>query len=170
MIKGMNDLNKAIFAELKEFGISKVTCSTSYSYGTDNEDIEYKLTFTEEDKWFMDFVKTRFNLEIKYPFIMSLLHEVGHHKTFEDIEGTCIEEFCDNEKERITNEMETATLERKIELENQYFNLPDEIVATKWAVDYIKCHPLRVMRMWKKIQKALLKFYTENGVNEDDTD
>ena len=47
-------------------------------------------------------------------------------------------------------------------LEYQYFNLPDEIIATKWAVDYMTKNKDEIKEMWKRIEKEILKFYEKN--------
>jgi hypothetical protein len=58
--------------------------------------------------------------------------------------------------------MQTANAARTRVLEYQYFNLPDEIMATQWAVNYAKKYPTRVQRMWEDIQDALTEFYKAN--------
>ena len=161
-VKGAKVLNKAITKELSTFGIKKAICTDEYSYIFDKEIVTYKLTEgTVEDKWFTKFIKERFDYDVRYPFIISLLHEVGHHKTSDDISDG-VYNFCMAEKERINEEMLTATGKESKKLEWQYFNLPDEIMATKWAVDYAKKHPKKIKKMWKKSQKALLEFYQKN--------
>ena len=163
-VKGTKALNKAISTELVPFGISKAVCSDEYAYHFDDEHITFKLTEgTTEDLWFTEFIKERFNYEVRYPFVMSLLHEVGHHKANDEIDGM-IYDFCMTEKERISAEMETADAEKSKVLEWQYYNLPDEIMATQWAVAYAKKHPKKVKKMWAKMQSALMEFYKKNGV------
>lgn len=164
-IKGLKKLNKAVSAELAPFGITKAICGTEYSYIYSDESITFKITEgTIEDIWFAEFVKNRFGLETE-SFILGILHEIGHHQANDEIEGA-IFDFCTAEKERISAEMKTANEARSKELEFEYFNLPDEIMATQWAVKYIKANPNHIKQMWKKIQKALLKFYKKNGIEE----
>ena len=161
-VKGAKVLNKAISKELSAFGIKKAVCTDEYSYLFDKKMVTYKLTEgTVEDKWFTEFIESRFGYEVRYPFIISLLHEVGHHKANDNIVGD-IYEFCMAEKERISAEMINADDEEQKALEWEYFNLPDEIMATQWAVDYVRKHPKKVKKMWKKSQKALLDFYKKN--------
>ena len=161
-VKGVKVLNKAITKELSAFGIKKAVCTDEYSYLFDKKMVTYKLTEgTVEDKWFTKFIKERFDYDVRYPFIISLLHEVGHHKVNDDISGE-VYEFCMAEKARIQEEMLTAVGKESKKLEWQYFNLPDEIMATKWAVDYAKKHPKKVKKMWKNSQKALMDFYKKN--------
>lgn len=163
-IKGVKALNRAIYKPLAKFGISKVSLSNEYSYIFESESVTFKVTETIEDKWFMDFIKERFDYETEN-FIISLLHEIGHHKANDEIEGD-IYNFCTNEKERITKELENENItdERVKELEFQYFNLPDEIMATQWAVTYAKEHPQEIEQMWGEMLTAIQNFYTVNGL------
>lgn len=167
-IKGIKKLNKAISKPLKDrFGISKAVCTNEYSYIFEDESITFKLTEgTIEDKWFAEFINERFGYEVKYPFIISLLHEVGHHKANDEIDGA-IYDFCMAEKERISAEMQDADANKSKALEWQYFNLPDEIMATQWAVAYAKKHPRIVEKMWAEMAVALMEFYRVNGVFDD---
>ena len=163
-VKGEKVLNKAITKELLPFGIKKAVCTDEYSYIFDKEMITFKLTEgTVEDLWFTEFIKERFDYKVRYPFVMSLLHEVGHHKANDDIDGA-VYDFCMAEKARIDEEMKTANAKKSKKLEWQYFNLPDEIMATSWAVEYAKAHPKKVKKMWEKMRSALFDFYEKNGV------
>jgi len=166
-LKGMKKLNKTISAELKPFGISKAVCSDEYSYNFIDESVNFKLTENEiEDRWFTEFIKERFNYNVRYPFVISLLHEIGHHKANDEITDA-IQDFCENEKERITAEMFNADEDYSKKLEWQYFNLPDEIMATQWAVTYAIKHPKKIKKMWVKMKKALMNFYKINGVMDE---
>ena len=94
------------------------------------------------------------------------MHEVGHSKTDAQIQDE-LYDFCFKEKERIDKEMQLVeTIEEAKKLEWQYFNLPDEIVATAWAINYAKTYPKKVEKMWRKSQKALLKFYNKNNIED----
>lgn len=162
--KSIKVLNKAITKELATFGIKKAVCGDEYSYDYDTKVITFKDSENGiEDKWFTDFVKERFNYNVCYPFIISLLHEIGHNKANDDIVGE-VYDFCLAEKERIMYETLATDDENEMKkLSWQYFNLPDEIMATKWAVDYARKHPKKIKKMWKKTRKALLEFYEKNG-------
>ena len=161
-IKGIKKLNKAVSAQLAPFGISKAICTDEYSYIFTDEKVTYKLTEnTLPDLWFTEFIKERFNYTVKHSFIISLLHERGHHITDDSIDDV-IYEFCKTEKERIETAMENATEEEAKKLEWQYFNLPDEIMATQWAVNYAKKHPKKIKKMWNELVKELQAFYKKN--------
>lgn len=164
-IKGIKKLNKAITAQVKPFGINKALVSDSYSYLYDENKITFKLTEdTTEDKWFLEFVEKRFGLKVD-SFLLSILHEIGHSQANEEINGD-LYDFCMNEKERISKEMTIANAKQSKKLEFQYFNLPDEIMATQWAVNWIKAHPKKSKKMYKACIKALIDFYETNNVKE----
>ena len=57
---------------------------------------------------------------------------------------------------------EALTADEVRKLEWQYFGLPDEIMASAWAVDFAKENPAEIERMWKAIEKAFHKFYAKN--------
>lgn len=163
-VKGVRKLNKAISATLEPFEIEGATLSDEYSYDYESASVTYKITEnTLEDIWFAEFIKERFDYDVRLPFVISMLHEVGHHKANDEIEGAILD-FCLVEKKRIEEEMETADTERSKILEWQYFNLPDEIMATQWAVNFAKQHPATVEKMWLAMRKAFYQFYRENGL------
>ena len=166
-LKGLNELNKAISAEVKPFGISEAFCETEYSYYFDTEKVGFSLVEGEADMIFNEFIEDRFDYTVKNQFIISLLHEIGHHKANDDIDGE-VYDFCLKEKERISEAMaEATTIAERRKLHFQYFNLPDEIMATAWAVGYAKKHPKKIKKMWENCEKALHKFYEVNEVTGD---
>lgn len=170
-IKGKKKLNKAILAEVAPFGIQSVKLSDEYAYYYEDESISYKLDCgAVEDEWFNEFLEERFSYECKNSaesFVLSILHEVGHHKANDEIEGAILN-FCNTEKERIDIEMQYADAEQSRVLEWQYFNLPDEIMATQWAVNYAKSHPRKVKKMMERMRASLMEFYMANGLTEED--
>ena len=165
-IKGVKKLNKTISAQLAPFGISKAVLTDEYAYHFDTEKVTYKITDGDiEDIWFAEFIEERFGYHVTNSFIISLLHEIGHHKANDAITDD-VYDFCLSEKERIAEEMLTADDEYSKKLEWQYFNLPDEIMATQWAVNYAINHPKKLIKMWDVMQKAFNKFYTKNNITE----
>jgi len=168
-LKGEKKLNKAISLPLKKrFGIDKARLATSYAYYFSNNSIDFQITRDIEDDLFAEFLKERFDFEINENnnFVFSLLHEVGHAKANEEIEGM-IYDFCLDEKKRIENEMQTAETEEQAKiLEFQYFALPDEIMATQWAVNYARKHPKIFKKLIEEMNDALFDFYKKNGLFE----
>lgn len=163
-MRGVKALNKAIQTEVKMFGIEDIRMA-DWGYYSNDYSIEYTLFENRiEDELFLDFVKERFNYKPLNNFMLSLFHEIGHHYTYDEAtESDIIYDFCQAEKDRIEEEMQTATSNRKIKkLEYEYFNLPDEIVATAWAVEYMREHEEEIKIMWEHILKAIHKFYEKN--------
>lgn len=166
-LRGKKILNKAISAELAPFGIRRCILGTEYSYSFLKNDIMFKLDLGYEDGLFSEFLKERFDYDdTGIEFLISLLHEVGHSIANEEIEGA-IEDFCQQEKARIEKALQTATDDDMIKkLEFEYFSLPDEIMATQWAVNYAKENPLEIQIMWMKMARAIRVFYQMNGVDD----
>lgn len=169
-LKGLKKLNKAIAEPLKDrFGISSTEmCNGEFFYNFENNSIGWTLIekgYGAED--FNTFIAERFGYTVTCPFVISLLHEVGHAKNNDDIDGT-VYDFCVSEKNRISNAMCKAIDREEIKkLNYQYFNLPDEIMATSWAIEYATKHPRIVKKMWGDMWNAILKFYEDNNLEED---
>ena len=169
-LKGLKKLNKAIAEPLKDrFGISYAEmCNGEFFYSFEDNSIGWTLIekgYGAED--FNNFIAERFGYTVTCPFVISLLHEVGHAKNNDDIDGA-VYDFCTKEKDRIADAVYEATDREEIrKLNYQYFNLPDEIMATAWAIEYATKHPRIVKKMWSDMWGAILKFYEDNNLEED---
>lgn len=164
-LKGLDTLNKTVSTQFAPFGLS-ARLSDDFSYLWETEEITFKVNSTLEDDIFEDFVKDCFGF-FGHPFLISLLHEVGHHFTLDSISQSCYD-YCAEQKERINAEMLSAdTLEKAKALEYQYFNLPVEYLATEWAVRYCKENAETAYKIEEEILKALNNFYKENNITED---
>ena len=165
-VKGTKKLNKVIKKQLAPFGIKKVFMDTEWAYYFDEEKISYApiMIDDEQGKAFLNFIERRFGYTTEMPFMLFLLHEVGHHIANDNIVDD-IAEFCEAEKERIEKELqETFREDEVMALNDEYFNLPDEIMATQWAVTYMREHPRKVAKMWNEIADRMKKFYDKNEV------
>ena len=159
MLKARKKLNKAVSAQLAPFGINKAKYTGEYSYNFEKKRVDFKVcNETIEDKWFNEFLLERFRFTPKNDFIISILHEIGHAKANENIIDDILE-FCLNEKTRINIEMMVAEDEATgRNLSFQYFSLPDEIMATQWAVNYAETHEKELDKMWEKIEPFYKKY------------
>ena len=148
-------INKAVTACLKPIGIDKAKIYDEYEYLFDKNLVHFKLetSNTYADIWFNEFLDERFGFKVEsdvMEIIMSILHECGHANANEEIEGA-IFDFCQNEKMTLNVNTLGAInlgdepLARKFSF--QYFNLPDEIMATQWAVNYAENHPKEIAKM-----------------------
>lgn len=168
-LKGRKKLNKAITELVKPFGISKAKLGTEFAYYFNDEHIEFQITCDDwTDRLFDEFVEKEFNFKNPYPFVLSILHEIGHHNTVDEIDEETYSYILDR-KEQIDKIVQNKknSRKKKIKANLEYFRLPDEYAATKWAVDYFRQHSTECDKMYKKACKALCKFYKKNGVTED---
>ena len=151
-------LDRAISKQFEPFGVKKVVSSDDFAYFYYKKIITYSIMEDISNKWYMDFVKKTFGYTPKDEFIFSLLHELGHHFTMDSVD-LMVDAYCQDEKARIDEELKLANPYQQKAISMKYFALPDEYVATKWAVDYERNHPQKVEKMRKEIYSALNKFY-----------
>lgn len=166
-LKGRKKLNKAITELVKPFGISKAKLGAEFAYYFNDEHIEFQMTCDDwTDKVFDEFLLEYFGFVNPYPFVISILHEIGHHITFENLTENEMY-LSDWVKERIPERLQKAKdIDDKKQIEFEYFTLPDEIAATTWAIDYFRQNRKECDKIYKKACKALCKFYKKNGVTE----
>lgn len=89
-------------------------------------------------------------------FLFSLLHEVGHHMTIKDMteEDLDYETFCRNVLSCADGTPE--------EINEAYYNLPAEILATEWALTYMVNNPTWCKKAYGKMFKAIRHFANVN--------
>ena len=98
-------------------------------------------------------------------FLISFLHELGHHMTMPDL----TEEdywYCVDTVDVLEEEITTPGLpkERIMEIHQQYYDLPIERMATDWAIEYIFDNVEKVAALWNRLQPAIMEFYRLNEV------
>lgn len=101
-------------------------------------DVVNKIIYIEskehlrEDELMQNFVQDNFNISMN-PFLMGILHEVGHIMTYN--------EQKDDERSILYTLLTINYDEKKYEeYSKMYFSIPAEYEATKWAVKYYKTH------------------------------
>ena len=69
----------------------------------------------------------------EYPVLLwSILHEVGHYFTFDE------DTLDDETDERIVlSAIDNKKLMRSVAIQNRYFNLESEWLATEWAINFV---------------------------------
>ena len=169
-LNGLAKLNKEFSKVVRPFGIEGMVNGEDFAWYREKNIITYTLlTGTFHDEWFVEFIKERFDYDVENVFVITLLHEIGHYKTDDEI-GVALGSWCDADKERISDAIQNnfnITEEEEKALNWQYFYLPDEFSATAWAVKFAKENPEYIEEMWEKIEKALHKFYEKNEVTDD---
>ena len=97
------------------------------------------------DRLFREFA-VRLGLEIECgDFLLAFFHELGHHETMDLIE----------EEDYFFSQDVKGTLTASDNDCEIYFNLPDEIEATLWAIDYINANEEIIKKLKKSIDKAI---------------
>ena len=163
-LKGMKKLNKAISAQLNSFGVAKAELGEEFCCYIEDNIIDYSLVYSDVDLWFNEYVMETFGYKVDYTFIISLLHEIGHINTIDDISDKAYNR-CLKKKEKIYQALkEDVTEQEEKKLHFKYFNLTDEKMATAWAVEYARKHPKKIKKMWHKIYPAIIEFYNTNGI------
>ena len=85
---------------------------------------------SEEDEIWSEFLKREFKIDYD-PYVMSVLHEVGHIMTFT--------EDLNEEREIIYFLLQMKYTDDNFEdFNNEYFKIPMEYEATAWAVDFYR--------------------------------
>ena len=109
-----------------EVGFNHNFCADISEYKIYVEDYEHP----KEDELIQNFVKERFGIIIN-PFLIGILHEIGHLMTYEA-------EL--NEQRTIMYALLAYTYnESQYEKYSKaYFEIPAELAATTWAVEYYK--------------------------------
>lgn len=142
--------------------ISKFICGTCQVYPADlfayspNEPL---ITFcldeaTEDNRIWKEYLQETFNFKLtaENVFLMSVLHELGHHATFPNF---TIEEWKEQASEKC---LEDQKFETEKEYFAAYYNLPIEIAATTWAIKMYNEHR-PYMRAWCQRFNCAIRHY-----------
>lgn len=165
-LKGLKRVDRIINEFTKQFGI-EAHLGTDFCAYIEDREINYPIVLVDAaDKYFVPFIQSidpHIQADI---FVISLLHEVGHIYTKfnlsqEEWDKDWVAKAAIDNAIQATEDEDEASFER---LNNEYFNLPDEIAATKWALNYIKKHETEVAEFWAELQPAIHRFYRKNGV------
>ena len=125
-------LEKRISKFLKPFGIKRAKCGKSFFYHPASGTVHFTILRYDDDKELIDFVNEKYGVDIEpFYFIFSLLHEVGHHFTIDQLTE---EQWA---QEAFMRELVFPNREYEHKI---YFDLPAEDLADRWAIEYIDQH------------------------------
>jgi len=163
-LRGVTELNKIINDFVKPFDCT-ASFSLDFAYYYTNNNITYSLVTTPKANHFfkknlIDNYKFYMVKDDVDMFIFSLLHELGHHHTMDDISNTKwkvlkFKHWLIEKLYRLTN----ANY-----IYNKYFTLEDEWLATKWACNYWKTHINDIKKLKKVLILAIQEFYSKNQI------
>ena len=165
-LKGVKELNKVIEQFFVELGYDEIECSLDldFAYYVGTDEITYSLFQMEEaDKGFRQYLNKVYpNIPECSLFVISLLHELGHHITIPQYSKENFETWSTVKK--LLEEQEANTPKEKIEKQIKYCFLFDEAIATKAAVDILIAEYDFIHSYEEKIFKAIFKFYEKNQI------
>ena len=152
ILNACNDFLAEIDEELEE-----VQVGTEFECFATSKEIFISVLAEENglDEFFENLL-TRTSVRDISPFTWALLHEVGHCETCHLI-PTKIDHRCDNRKRKIRRRGKRFPT-------SLYYRLPDERVATNWAIRFIEGNHDFVKDFDTEILKMLDNFYLANEV------
>ena len=152
---------------LEPLGVSSDFDSDFY-YDPEDELVYFSVLFTDRsDRLWKEYIKKTFSFEVDNIFMLSLLHEVGHHYTLNTFSRMRIK-TAHQAKELINEELgklDPSDPAYDVVYSN-YFDLSIEKVATAWAIDYYKANKKRCDDFYSIFEKELHKQYKALGVKE----
>lgn len=158
-LQGVENIENILNKFLEPFECT-AELGSDFSYWYSESLICFALAVTESnDIDFRDFCKElqpELHCDI---FLLSFMHELGHHETLDEWED---EEYLDMkiQKERI-NKMKVSQKEKNF----MYFNIPDERRATEWGLQYIIEHQTEMTLLWNELRQAIFSFYELNNIH-----
>ena len=172
-IKGVHLLNNAATKFAHSLGCDDVHCMVGkeFAYYPNEELITFPIWQEERlDRYFMKYLKSQNYVEIDNrtnPFVLSLLHEIGHYFTLSDIDEYTLTK-CNKKKARENNRI----ARRKTKLNNKqfekrlfkYWDLPDELNANAMALYLYKNNRKAIRAFQNEMCDKFKLFYRLNGV------
>lgn len=155
-MKGKMVLERKIGNVLKDFNV-KVAMYNQFLYSNN------WVFFTPFEsailgEYHREWIANKFGVELdrNIYFLFSLLHEVGHHFTLGQLseEELNYETFC--------REVLSLSEDSPREVNEAYFNLPAEILATKWALEFMLNNMEWCNKKARLIYQALRHFGNAN--------
>lgn len=159
-LKGIEKINDIVYELVSQFDCN-CEMGLDFSYYYDSSLITWTILVTEtSDKSFSEFVKENYPDITADIFLWSLLHEIGHNETCSYWTEKEQKKF-DKQKEELEKENQDKDyLTSCIE----YYNIPDEYEATKWAAKYIINNEEYLKEYWERLQAAIVDFYILNSI------
>ena len=151
-------LDKHITKYCKKFGIRKAISSTEFAYIPNNELVTYTMYMYDADLQFIELVNEKYSVDIRpWYFIFCLLHEIGHHITFDDLTQE------DLLNDQILRQIIIPNIEDTEKCGRAYINLIAEDLATSWAIDYIDTHAKECWELQNKWLKLMAHYHKKEG-------
>lgn len=149
-LKAVKPINNCLNKFMREWGLT-AEIGTDFAYLYEKQVVVWTpIVSAQNDLDFQNFFES-LGCNVKCDvFLYSILHEIGHSQTLD-----------------LVNEEDYAySLDRKAEpISNyEYFRLPDEIIATQWAVDFLNENTEKVRVFWEEFVPLMMNFYKKNNI------
>ena len=119
-------LEKKITNFVKNFGIRRAFCTDNFFYNIKKNTINFSVYIDDREPAHIKFINNKYDTDITdWYFIFSLLHEIGHHETMDELTD---------------NDWLTEILVRNHCDSEIYWNLKAEDLANRWAIQYLIDH------------------------------
>lgn len=142
-------LEKKISKFVRRFGVRRAYCRDQFMYHGDT--IDFSILTDPEDRPYIDFLNNKYDTDIEpWFFIFCILHEVGHYITVPLLS-----------KEELAYEYEMRMF--RIQKSEDYFDLPAENLANKWAINYIMNHPQECWDFQNKCYKIMRHIFKKRS-------
>lgn len=164
-LKYIEELNSLINDFIRPCGC-KAEVDTDFAYYPNEKVVTWSpFMMDKADKYFSEFVTTKYAHITADIFLWSLLHEVGHHVTYNKWQKNELENFTHTKEllENYINKFDISEEEEK-DLYIGYFKLGDELCATEWAAQYMENYAGKIKKFWKKFIKVFNKFLVLNNI------
>lgn len=150
-LRGIAEINNYINNYVSEWGLTS-QLDTDFAYDPVEDIVYWSVVVSEKNSEdFKEFFESLGCVVKADVFIYSLFHEIGHSQTLESLAEEDYNYSWDRKADpEITN--------------YEYFRLPNEIVASQWAVDYINNNAEEIEEFWNGLQPLLMKFYNKNHI------
>lgn len=150
-------LNIIINTFFKKIGCGEldVFMGDEWAYYSNTKEISYVLwDHSYSDIGFMNYVKKNYKCPTVSIFTLSLMHEVGHYLTIDNLDP--IKFYKAHLKKKKIGKTTVNNIEAAIKIQTYYCNLYDEKIATAKAIELIKKNYKSVLR-FEYVLAELLK-------------
>lgn len=166
-LRGIKRINKIINKFLEPFE-AECELGDEFAYLPRYSKIKYTLCVSDmQDKAFLAFAE-HLAPDIKCDiFLLSLLHELGHHETGDEYDITQQLGEYDrlNATMMLIRELDANNVKAMAKIALEYFQLPWEQAATEWALDYMRNNKAEIAAFWNKLSKAIQRVYRLNHIS-----
>lgn len=164
-LKYIKELNNLINDFIRPCGC-KAEVDTDFTYYPNEKVVTWSpFMMDKADRYFNEYVKSQYTDIEADIFLWSLLHEVGHHMTYNTWSDELLEEF-EKTKDYAASILKEKNLTARREKVSyfMYFSTRDEECATQWAAEYMESNPERVLAFWNKFIEEYEVFLSLNNV------